>query len=83
MKFHPELRLEFGSNEALTESVAGSLGISVISSYALHGIAKEHGVLVLNVEGLPIPSNWHIVHPKGKKLPLFASIFKAHLLANV
>ncbi len=82
VKFRPNLRLELGSNEAIKESVAGGLGISVISSHALHGQAREHGVCVLNVEGFPIESNWHVVHPKGKKLSPIASVFKSHLLAG-
>ena len=81
-KFRPNLRLELGSNEAVKESVAGGLGISVISSHALHGHAREHGVCVLNVQGFPIESNWHVVHPKGKKLSPIASVFKSHLLAG-
>jgi DNA-binding transcriptional LysR family regulator len=82
LKFRPDLRLELGSNEAIKESVAGGLGISVISSHALHGNAREHGVSVLNVAGFPVQSHWHVVHPKGKKLSPIASIFKAHLLAS-
>jgi DNA-binding transcriptional LysR family regulator len=82
LKFRPDLRLELGSNEAIKESVAGGLGISVISSHALHGNAKAHGVSVLNVAGFPVQSHWHVVHPKGKKLSPIASIFKAQLLAS-
>lgn len=82
LKFRPDLRLELGSNEAIKESVAGGLGISVISSHALHGNAKEHGVSVLNVAGFPLQSQWHVIHPRGKKLSPIASIFKAHLLAS-
>jgi DNA-binding transcriptional LysR family regulator len=82
LKFRPNLRLELGSNEAIKESVAGGLGISVISSHALHGKAREQGVSVLNVEGFPVASHWHVVHPKGKKLSPIASIFKAHLLTS-
>jgi DNA-binding transcriptional LysR family regulator len=82
LKFRPDLRLELGSNEAIKESVAGGLGISVISSHALHGNAREHGVSVLNVAGFPVQSHWHVVHPKGKKLSPIASIFKAQLLAS-
>jgi DNA-binding transcriptional LysR family regulator len=81
-KFRPNLRLELGSNEAIKESVAGGLGISVISSHALHGHEREHGVCVLNVQGFPLDSNWHIVHPKGKKLSPIASVFKSHLLVG-
>jgi hypothetical protein len=58
------------------------MGISVISSHALHGNAKEHGVSILNVEGFPVESHWHVVHPKGKRLSPIASIFKAHVLAS-
>lgn len=82
LKFRPDLRLELGSNEAIKESVAGGLGVSVISSHALHGNSKEHGVSVLDVSGFPVQSHWHVVHPKGKKLSPIASIFKAHLLAS-
>jgi DNA-binding transcriptional LysR family regulator len=81
-KFRPDLRLELGSNEAIKESVAGGLGIAVVSSHALQGNAKGQCVAVLQVAGLPIESQWHIVHPKGKKLSPIASIFKAHLLAS-
>lgn len=82
-RFRPNLRLELGSNEAIKESVAGGLGISVLSSHALHGHASEHGVCVLNIQGFPIESNWHVVHPKGKKLSPIASVFKSYLLASV
>jgi DNA-binding transcriptional LysR family regulator len=82
-KFRPDLRLELGSNEAIKESVAGGLGISVLSSHALHGHAREHGVCILNVQGFPIQSQWHVVHPKGKKLSPIAAVFKSHLLKGV
>ena len=82
-KFRPNLRLELGSNEAIKESVAGGLGIAVVSSHALHGHTREHGVRVLNIHGFPIESNWHIVHPRGKKLSPIAAVFKSHLLAGV
>ena len=82
LKFRPDLRLELGSNEAIKESVAGGMGISVISSHALHGNAEEHGVSVLNVAGFPVESQWHIVHPSGKKLSPIASIFKAQVLSS-
>lgn len=82
LKFRPNLRLELGSNEAIKESVAGGLGISVISSHALHGNSREQGVSVLDVVGFPVESYWHVVHPNGKKLSPIASVFKEHLLAS-
>jgi DNA-binding transcriptional LysR family regulator len=83
MKFRPDVRLELGSNEAVKESVAGGLGVGVVSRHALHGHQKEHGVSVIDIEGFPLPSAWHIVHPASKKLSPLAVAFKQHLLKEV
>ena len=80
LKFKPDVRLEMGSNEAIKEAVAGGLGISVISSHALHGQAVEHGVSVLKVSGFPVNSSWHVVYLKGKLLSPIARVFQQHLL---
>ena len=82
-KFRPDIRLELGSNEALKESVAGGLGLGLVSSHALHGHIKEHGVRIIDVEGFPLPSAWHIVHPASKKLSPLALAFKKHLLKEI
>ena len=83
MKFRPDVRLELGSNEAVKESVAGGLGVGVVSSQVLHGHRKEHGVRVIDMEGFPLPSAWHLVHPSSKKLSPLALAFKAHLLKEI
>jgi DNA-binding transcriptional LysR family regulator len=80
MRVKPDIRLELGSNEAVKESVAGGLGIGVVSRHALHGLKKEHGVSVIEIKGFPLPSAWHIVHPASKKLSPLAVAFKQHLL---
>eukprot|EP01030_Chromulinospumella_sphaerica_P019277 gene19277-19158_t len=82
-KFRPNIRLELGSNEAVKESVAGGLGIGVVSRHALHGHQKEHGVSVINVAGFPLPSAWHIVHPASKRLSPLAAAFKQHVLSSI
>ena len=79
MRFKPNVRLELGSNEAVRESVAGGLGVGVVSAHALRGLKKEHGVSVLALDGFPLPSAWHIVHPASKKLSPLAVAFKQHL----
>ncbi|MEY2592387.1 MAG: HTH-type transcriptional activator CmpR, partial [Pseudomonadota bacterium] len=83
VRFHPKVRLELGSNEAIKEAVAGGLGLGVISSHALHGRAREHGVAVLSVAGFPIPSQWHIVHPAARSLSPIAAAFKSQLLRQI
>ncbi len=82
-RFRPNVRLELGSNEALKESVAGGLGLGLVSIHALHGLVKEHGVSVVPVEGFPLPSAWHIVHPAGKKLSPLTIAFKQHVLKEI
>ena len=82
-KFRADVRLELGSNEALKESVAGGLGLGLVSKHALHGLMKEHGVGIIDVEGFPLPSAWHIVHPASKKLSPLALAFKQHLLEEI
>jgi len=83
VRFHPKVRLELGSNEAIKEAVAGGLGLGVISSHALYGRAREHGVSVLSVAGFPVPSQWHIVHPAARSLSPIAAAFKAQLLRQI
>lgn len=83
LKFRPDIRLELGSNEAVKESVAGGLGLGVVSLHALHGLQKEHGVKAIDVEGFPLPSAWHIVHPASKKLSPLALAFKQHLASSI
>jgi hypothetical protein len=44
---------------------------------------KEHGVSIIDVEGFPLPSAWHIVHPASKKLSPLALAFKQHLSKEI
>ncbi len=82
-KFKPDVRLELGSNEAVKESVAGGLGVGVLSRHALHGLDKENGVRVVDVEGFPLPSAWHMVHHVHQKLSPVALAFRKHLMDEV
>lgn len=81
-KFKPQLRLELGSNEAIKEAVAGDLGIAVVSRHALYANAVDTAVTVLKVNGFPIDSQWHVVHPLGRKLSPVAEVFQEHLLTQ-
>ena len=76
--FAPSNLLELGSNEAIKESVEGQLGVSIVSRHALG--AHHEGLAVLNVQGFPVQSQWHLVWPKGKQLSPIAQVFKAHLM---
>ena len=71
------------TSQALKESVAGGLGLGLVSSHALHGLEKEHGVKVIDMVGFPLASAWHIVHPASKKLSPLALAFKRDLMQAV
>lgn len=81
--FAPAKVLELGSNEAIKESVAAKLGVAVVSMHALAAFSPDPQVTVLNVQGFPIPSQWHLVWPRGKQLTPIATVFRQHLLAHV
>jgi DNA-binding transcriptional LysR family regulator len=82
-KFAAKVKLELGSNEAIREAVAAGLGVSVVSRHALGPRpTTQHGVTVLPVEGFPVPSQWHIVWHKGKRLSPVAQVFGEHLQAQ-
>ncbi len=78
--FAPARRLELGSNEAIKEAVAGHLGVAILSQHALRGTEPRRDLCVLPVTGLPIRSQWHVVHPRAKQLSPIARVFHAHLL---
>src|SRR3989344_425370 len=79
--FVPSAVLELGSNEAIKESVEGQLGVSIVSR---HSLGPHHeGLAVLNVQGFPIQSQWHLVWPKGKQLSPIAEVFRGHLMGEV
>ncbi len=78
--FEAPTRLELGSNEAIKEAVAGRLGLAVLSRHALRDSELEADLCVLPVQGMPIPSQWHVVHPRAKQLSPIAQVFRAHLL---
>lgn len=80
LDFWPRLRLEMGSNEAIRQSVAGGLGVAVLSGHALGEGRAEDAVAVLDVRGFPVHSQWHVVHPKGKRLSPIATVFREQLL---
>lgn len=78
LRFKAHVRLALGSNEAVRESVAAGLGIGVLSRHALAALAQPN-VVELPVQGFPVQSQWHVVHPKGKQLSPIAREFHRHL----
>ncbi|MEI6573573.1 MAG: LysR family transcriptional regulator [Alphaproteobacteria bacterium] len=76
----PRIRLELGSNEAIKQSVAGGMGVGVVSRHALNADPASEGLFLPEVEGFPIETSWRIVFLKGKRLSPIARAFRDHLL---
>ena len=76
----PRIRLELGSNEAIKQSIAGGMGVGVVSRHALGSDPASEGLFLPEVEGFPIETSWRIVFLKGKRLTPIARAFRDHLL---
>ncbi|MFA9462601.1 LysR family transcriptional regulator [Thiohalorhabdus methylotrophus] len=73
-----KIRMELGSNEAIKQSVAAGMGISVLSQHTLGSGGGE--VALPDVEGFPIERHWYLVYPTGKQLSIAARTFMEYLL---
>lgn len=71
----PNSIMELSSNEAIKQTVASGLGISVLSLHSLTLDAPSRKVAVLDVVGFPIQRQWHAVYPKGKKISVSVQAF--------
>jgi len=75
----PRVRLELGSNEAIKQSVAGGMGLGLVSRHALAADPATEGLAVLRVQRFPVPSSWSVLWPQGRRLSPLAQEFRRHL----
>ncbi|TNF63634.1 MAG: LysR family transcriptional regulator [Burkholderiales bacterium] len=69
-------RLEVGSNEAIKQTVAGGLGLAVLSATTVVAELALGELVQLDVQGFPLIRRWHVVYPRGKRLSPAALAFK-------
>lgn len=75
----PNIRMALGSNEAIKQSIAGHLGISILSESTVRGELASGELIRLDVEGLPLKRQWYAACPKNKMLSPAAKAFRAFL----
>jgi len=75
-------RLEVGSNEAIKQTVAGGLGLAVLSATTVVSELALGELVQLDVQGFPLIRRWHVVYPRGKRLSPAAMAFKAWLFEH-
>jgi DNA-binding transcriptional LysR family regulator len=73
----PAIRMELGCNDAIKEAVLAGLGVAVLARYSIGFSLDPRALAVLDVEGFPIESHWHIAYPAGKRLSPIARAFVA------
>lgn len=78
----PINRLELGSNEAIKQTVAGGLGLAVLSATTVVSELALRELVLLDVVGFPLIRRWHVVYPQGKKLSAAALAFKTWLFEH-
>ncbi|MHB8224461.1 LysR substrate-binding domain-containing protein, partial [Acidithiobacillus sp.] len=74
-------RMEFGSNEAVKQSVAGGLGIAVLSASTIRAELASGKLAILDVRGFPLERKWYAVYPAGKQLSPILRAFMEYLFA--
>ena len=72
-------RLEVGSNEAIKQTVAGGLGLAVLSATTVVSELTLGELVKLDVQWFPLMRHWHLVYARGKRLSPAALAFKRWL----
>jgi DNA-binding transcriptional LysR family regulator len=58
------------------------MGISLLSLHTIELELKMRRLVVLDVQGLPLVRDWHVVHLAAKRLSPVAQAFRAFLLSD-
>ena len=75
-------RLEVGSNEAIKQTVAGGLGLAVLSAHTVTAELALGELVQLDVKGFPLIRRWHVVVPRGKRPSAAARAFREWLFTH-
>jgi DNA-binding transcriptional LysR family regulator len=74
--------MELGSNEAIKQTVAGRLGISIIAKITVEAEVARGDLVILDVQGLPLERQWHLAYPEHNVLAPAARAFKEFLMSR-
>ncbi len=75
----PRTRMELGSNEAVKQSVASGLGVTLLSEMSVQAELAAGALVRLDVQGLPLRRKWCIAHPTSRRLSPAAAAFRQFL----
>lgn len=73
--------MQMESNEVIRLSVASGLGLAVLSAHTLQENRQQ--VAVLDVEGFPLQSHWHLVRRTDQRLSYAANAWVRYLASHL
>ena len=73
--------MELRHSAAIKQGVAAGLGVALLSRQSMELHLATGTLVILDVQGLPLQRDWHIVHRRNRRLPRAASAFKEMLLS--
>jgi DNA-binding transcriptional LysR family regulator len=74
--------MEIRSTETIKQAVMAGMGVSFLSAHTISRELRSGSLIVLDVQGFPLPLHWYVVHRRAKRLPPVAQAFKAFLLKD-
>jgi LysR family transcriptional regulator, low CO2-responsive transcriptional regulator len=74
--------MEMASNETIKQAVQAGMGISLLSLHTIGLELKTRRLAILDVQGLPIVRDWHVVRLTAKRLSPVAQAFRSFLLSE-
>ena len=74
--------MELTSNEAIKQAVIAGLGISIMPLIGIQDALRNGDLKILNIEDLPLETNWNLIWLKTKNLSNVAKAFRNYILEN-
>ncbi|UJP65015.1 LysR family transcriptional regulator [Mongoliitalea daihaiensis] len=75
-------KLELTSNEAVKQAVLAGLGCSVMPLIGIKNELRSGELKIIPIKGLPIVTNWHLIHLKNKRFSPVAHAFLDFIVNN-
>jgi DNA-binding transcriptional LysR family regulator len=67
--------MEAGSNETIKQAVIAGMGLAFISAHTIALEIDTGRLVVLDIQGMPVEREWHVLHRRGKRLSPAARAF--------
>jgi DNA-binding transcriptional LysR family regulator len=72
--------MEMSSNETIKQAVMAGMGVSFLSLHTVGLELEAKRLVILDVAGLPVVRQWHVIHLRDKRLSPAARLFRDFLL---